>query len=246
MLTNLAYPSSKEPEINRIFNWLKQIDNSDWIPPAILYLSQEYSNPDKLLHFFTDLERLAAGLMIQRANINGRIERYSKLLNAIESKADLYTNNSPLQLTIEERDNIIEVLKGDLYLIQRIRLFVLLRLDVALSEGYAVSKFAIITVEHVLPQNPASNSVWLSHFPNGEHEKYVHCLGNLVLLSRKKNSEAQNFDFHKKKKCYFTTETGISPFALTTQVLREEEWTPIIIERRQQNLIDVLKKLWRL
>jgi uncharacterized protein with ParB-like and HNH nuclease domain len=246
-IKNLAYPSSKEPEeINGIFNWLKQIDNSDWIPPAILYLSQEYNHLDKLVRFFTDLERLAAGLLIQRANVSERIERYSKLLNAIESKADLYKDDSPLQLTNQERDKITQVLDSDLYLIQRIRLFVLLRLDVALSESNTLYQFPTITVEHVLPQNPASNSVWLSHFPNGKHEKYVHRLGNLVLLSRKKNTEAQNFDFHEKKDIYFTAKTGISPFALTTQVLREKEWTPTVIERRQQNLTDVLKKVWRL
>ena len=160
--------------------------------------------------------------------------------------ANLYTDDSPLQLTDQERRNILKVLNDDLYLIQRIRLFVLLRLDAALSEGEATYQFPTITVEHVLPQNPASDSVWLRNFTQQEHEKYVHRLGNLVLLSRRKNSEAQNYDFQKKKEKYFTTNTGVSPFALTTQVLQEDEWTPAVIERRQQKLIAVLKQVWRL
>jgi hypothetical protein len=79
-----------------------------------------------------------------------------------------------------------------------------------------------------------------------ERGKYVHRLGNLLLLSRKKNSEAQNYDFVQKKQKYFTTKTGVSPFALTTQVLTEQEWTPEVIERRQKKLIDKLKEVWRL
>ena len=54
--------------------------------------------------------------MIQRANINERIERYSKLLSAIEGGANLYTDDSPLQLTDQERRNILKVLNDDLYL----------------------------------------------------------------------------------------------------------------------------------
>lgn len=198
------------------------------------------------MRFFTALERLAAGIMIQRININERIERYGKLLLAIESGANLYAEDSPLQLTIEERRNIIKVINDDLYLIYKIRLFVLLRLDAALSNGEAIYEFPTISVEHVLPQNPADDSVWVSKFTDREREKYVHRLGNLVLLSRRKNSEAQNYDFKKKKDKYFTTKTGVSPFALTTQVLQENEWTSAVIERRQQNLIGVLKQVWRL
>ncbi|MBE9005747.1 DUF262 domain-containing protein [Fortiea sp. LEGE XX443] len=234
-------------EINILFQWLQFIDNSDWIPPAILYLSQNYNNPDLLLRFFSDLDRLASGLMIQRANINERIERYSKLLHAIEKQENLYTQSSPLQLSLEEKKGIFNVLKSDFYLMKKIRTYVLLRLDTALSEGKATYDFPNITVEHVLPQNPYANSNWFTWFPSQEkRDKYVHSLGNLVLLSSRKNSEAQNYDFEKKKQKYFTTKKGICNFALTTQVLMEKEWTPEVIERRQKLLIEKLKKVWRL
>jgi hypothetical protein len=84
-------------------------------------------------------------------------------------------------------------------------------------------------------------------FPSQQQrDRYVYCLGNLVLLSCAKNTLAQNYDFHVKKQKYFTTKTCVSPFALTTQVLREQEWTPEVMARRQKELINVLKNLWRL
>jgi hypothetical protein len=81
-------------------------------------------------------------------------------------------------------------------------------------------------------------------FPTREiRGRYVNRLGNLVLLSRNKNSQAANYDFEEKKSKYFCTEGGISSFRLTSQVLRHKEWTPEIIEQRQMELIGHLKKL---
>ena len=244
----LTYQSDRRAEeVNRLFKWLNWIDSSDWVPPAILFLSKYRNDSDLLIRFFSDLERLAAGLMIQRSNINQRIERFSRLLSAIDAEEDLFQVDSPLQLTSEEQHNILRNLDGDLYLARRIRLYVLLRLDAELSTGEASYDHRVITVEHVLPQNPASESEWMQWFPAEEiRQQYVHRLGNLVLLSRAKNSEAQNYKFGRKKERYFTTSSGVCPFALTTQVLCEQEWTSTVIDQRQEKLIDCLKKVWRL
>ena len=248
IIKTATYQSDKDAEaVNSLFRWLNQIDNFDWVPPAILYLSQNRHSPDKLKQFFADLERLAAGLMILRADINDRIKRYGQLLTAIEEKANLYEADSPLQITPHEASEIIKTLGGDLYPIKKIRQYVLLRLDAALAQAEAIFDYPIITVEHVLPQNPEIGSVWLEWFPTKEERiQYVHRIGNLVLLSRKKNSAAQNYDFDKKKKIYFATRNGVASFAITTQVLRETEWSPAIINQRQEELLQRLKTLWRL
>ena len=114
-------------------------------------------------------------------------------------------------------------------------MYVLLRLDSALSQGQATYNYPIITVEHVLPQNPPANSTWLTWYPDDlTRSQYTNRLSNLVLLARKKNSQAQNFEFDVKKQKYFTTAGGISPFVLTTQVLTEKEWTTDVQDKRQK------------
>lgn len=248
IIKTAVYESDKGAEaVNFLFRWLNKIDNFDWLPPAILYLSQNRHAPDKLKQFFTDLERLAAGLMVMRADVNDRIERYGRLLTDIENKANLYAPDSPLQLTPDETNQLIRTLNGDLYLITKICQYVLLRLDTVLSEGEATYNYPKISVEHVLPQNPSKESMWIKWFPAEEERvRYIHCIGNLVLLSRKKNAQAQNFDFDKKKEKYFATSQGVAPFALTTQVLQKNEWTPTIINQRQEELLQKLKTLWRL
>lgn len=248
IIKTATYQSDKGAEaVNSLFRWLNQIDNFDWVPPGILYLSQNRHSPDKLKQFFADLERLAAGLMILREDINDRVERYGRLLTAIEEKVNLYAADSPLQLTPGEASQIMETLNGDLYLIKRIRQYVLLRLDSTLAQGEATYDYPIISVEHVLPQSPSKGSVWLQWFPvEEERAQYTHRIGNLALLSRKKNAQAQNYDFDKKKEGYFATSKGVSPFALTTQVLQKTEWTPAIINQRQKELLQKLRTLWRL
>ena len=246
-IRSLNYESVKLAEkVNGLFKWLNRIDNSDWIPPAILYYSRYHNDPDSMVRFFTDLERLAAGLMVLRANVNKRIERYSRLLDAIDNHHDLYLSSSPLQLNDSEQNEILTLLDGNLYEYWFCK-YVLLRLDESLADAGATYAYSSISVEHVLPQNPASGSMWMTWFPNKEdREKYVHRLGNLVLLSQKKNSQAQRFDFIQKKTKYFSTSLGVVPFAITSQVVNEQAWTPFVIEKHQAEMISVLKRVWRL
>lgn len=85
----------------------------------------------------------------------------------------------------------------------------------------------------------------MMHFPEDEErDAWVHRLGNLVLLSRRKNSAARNYDFETKKTRYFVSRGKASPFALTSQVLHEEEWTPDVLEARQRDLLGRLCELW--
>lgn len=237
---------AKTESINACLGWLNQIDNVDWIPAGIFYLSHYSQSPEKLEKFFIDLERLAAGLMVIRANANTRISRYAKLISYIQDGANLYAEGSPLQLTSEESEQVRNTLDGDLYKITRIRQYVLLRLDSALAEGAATYNYPVVTLEHVLPQKPKKDSQWMTWFEGKDREQYVHKIGNLTLLSRRKNAQAQNYEFDEKKKRYFSSKGGVSSFVLTTQVLQNTEWTPEIIEKRQLALVETLENLWRL
>lgn len=115
-----------------------------------------------------------------------------------------------------------------------------------MSSGGASYDHPLITVEHVLPQSPAPESSWHAWFTDEQREHWVHRLANLALLTRRKNSEASNYEFNAKKERYFSTKTGVSPFVLTTQVLGESEWTPALLEQRQAALVSVLSRLWNL
>jgi hypothetical protein len=230
--------------VNRYLFWLNRIDNKDWIPPAMQVLKEKRDDLEYVERFLKYLERLAAGMLIWRANVNERINRYGEILNYLKDSGNLFADDSPLMLKNEERARIKQKLAGDLYLeVPTVRLYVLLRLDEHLSDGKAKYEHNVISVEHVLPQT--LSGTWREHFSEDEHQKYLHKLGNLVLLSRNKNSSAGNYGFQEKKDRYFTR-NGTSSFALTTQVIGEAEWTPEVVERRQKVLLRHLLDIWEL
>lgn len=251
--SNKNLRKGEEEKINGMFRLLNRLDYdrqseyARWIPPALSYFFRNRSQPDLLLRFLTDLERLAISFEICRTPPYKRFDRYYELLKAIHNGENLYLPASPLQLATRECHEVLRVLNGDMYHMHRVCRYVLLRLDAKLSEGTASYDYQTISIEHVLPQRPSPDSKWAKSFPSKEvREKYVHCLGNLVLLSQGRNMKAENFDFDEKKRKYFMTNGGISPFVLTTQVLQHQEWTPVVIEQRQNQLVGMLKQLWRL
>lgn len=248
-LLRADYASTQLAEdVNRVLTWLGRVDNVDWIPPALLFIVKNKPQPHDLLRFLLDLDRLAYGLMILRANINERIGRYSGLIGFIQSGRHLYSADSPLQLSEQECGKVLRELDGPIYEHTVVRLPILLRLDQALSGGGAKYDYPVVTIEHVLPQNPQPSSLWYTWFPDEkERLETVHRLGNLVLLTRRKNAAASNDEFDVKKTTYFSTKAGgISPFAITTKVLQEAVWTPSVFSRRQAESLQALKILWRL
>ena len=238
------YDGPKSNEINPLLKHLSRLDNSDWIAPAMAFFDLNKENGALLFKFSRDLERLAYGMFITRANVTERISRFARVLHAIERRDDLFCDDSSLQLSSKEMTDIIAKLDGEVYRMPRVPKPLLLRLDGLLADAGATYEPSIITVEHVLPQSPKQTSKWCNRFPTSEDRDYwTHRIANLVLLSRRKNSSAGNLEFEQKKRKYFQGK-GVTPFALTSQVLNEEKWTPQVLERRQKDLIRVLKKEW--
>ena len=234
-------------EVNGLLRQLNLLDNTDWIPPAISWLTRHGVDGEATLTFLRDLDRLAASMHVRRLDITQRIERYGRVLRWIESGAEAAPGTaSGLELSDDERRQTLEVLDGDVYPIVRLRLYVMLRLDEALTSGGVVHDSPTISVEHVLPQNPPADSPWLTSFSPHERAEWTHRLANLVLLTRRKNSAAGNQPFEQKKTGYFTGRLGTSPFAVTAQVLHETEWTPAVLARRQALVMQKLQALWRL
>ena len=240
-----SYKSTEGAEkLNSLLKHLGRLDNFDWIPPAMSWFHRREGQTDSLFKFTLDLERLAYGLFILRANLNERISRYRDVLNAIETEADLFAENSPLQLQSKEKEKMLDALNSNIYELPRVPMPLLLRLDSLLAEEGVIAEPSIISIEHVLPQSPTDT--WIEWFPDAEkREGWTHRLANLVLLSRRKNTRASNWDFKRKKEEYFQKD-GVTTFALTTQVVNESEWTPEVLKCRQERLIDALKKEWRL
>jgi hypothetical protein len=248
-LRNADYASQMHAEqVNEHLGWLNRLEFKDWVPPALTFFVKYRNEPDAVLQFFRDLERLGYSMLVRKSGVNERIERFSSLTGAIEKGHDLAVLPSPLQLTPLEQYETHVALNGPLYETHSPRALgvLLLRLDRLLSSVGATYHHNVVSVEHVMPQQPAPNSQWKNWVPDAQtHQRWVHRLGNLTLLSRNKNSAASNYDFEKKKTVYFT-KGGVSSFALTTQVLQHNTWTVDVMQERQDEMLKVLDVHMRL
>ena len=181
-------------------------------------------------------------MFIQRMTREQRVTRWARVLRAMKKGLDQTLVATNLSET--ENDGLVKRLASPID--NDRRRVLLLRLDCILAESIASYQYSRITVEHVLPQNPNDDSQWIKSFPDPEErEEWTHKIANLVLLSRSKNSKAQNFDFERKKREYF--EKGKSPrLEITNNVLKHQTWTPRVLKRRQAAIIDLFKKEWQL
>jgi hypothetical protein len=99
------------------------------------------------------LERLSASMFVRRVYTTPRVTRYAELLRQLDEGQGLAS--PALELRDDEKAETRARLDGDIYLVGKIRKYVLLRLDELLARGQGVTyDHPLITVEHVLPQNP--------------------------------------------------------------------------------------------
>jgi hypothetical protein len=232
-------------KVNAWLRRLAQLDNNDWRPPALWAVRHHAQDPAYLDRFLQRLERLSASMLLRRTYATPRAGRFAQLLKELDEGLGLEA--PAFELPEEERKDTLARLEGEIYLVTKVRKYVLLRLDEMLANNPGVSyDHPLITVEHVLPQTPAAGSDWLTLFTDQERVRWTHRLANLVLLNRQKNSEAQNYEFAKKKEKYFTSPNGVVTFALTSQVLNTASWTPQLLEARQASLLTTLANGWDL
>ena len=65
--------------------WLRRIDNSDWIPPTMVGLKHFGSDDAGLSNFVKGMERRAAFMHVCRYDVNYRINSYASIMRDIEA-----------------------------------------------------------------------------------------------------------------------------------------------------------------
>jgi len=91
-----------------------------------------------------------------------------------------------------------------------------------------------VHLEHIYPQKPQAAARLANH------DEYVGRIGNLTLLDKHLNQEAQNSDFIKKRdNCYNQSE-----LRLTQELLANDAWGPPQIDARQEHLQDLALQIW--
>jgi hypothetical protein len=96
-------------------------------------------------------------------------------------------------------------------------------------------------LEHILPQEPEKYG-WDKIFTKEERDTWTDSLANLTLLAMRKNIQAQNFSFDKKKEVYRNKDNVITSFNITKDILDNDKWEVKELEGREDKLINQINK----
>ncbi|MFH1374388.1 MAG: DUF262 domain-containing HNH endonuclease family protein [bacterium] len=220
---------TEAPEHNR-YRSLIHIMNaefkaSEW-RACLLYFASRFGSKS-FYEFCLGMEKVFLAQWVKAMRKDERYADYSKILALIESAKK---PDDVLGGLSYDSDAIMQAaVVNDLYSVGFGKYF-LLRLELVTAEHDALHEFDAKSVEHVLPRNPEAEGYWADNHDLTKIDKYVNTIGNLVLLSKSKNSSARNFDFDKKKEKYL--KDRVSDYPRSIQVLSYEDWDRKTIKQR--------------
>lgn len=96
-----------------------------------------------------------------------------------------------------------------------------------------------ITIEHILPENPAEG--WSDYFKPEEQDIYCEYLGNYTLLEESLNNEIGSTLFEYKKPIYHN-----SQYKITKEYIDYTEWTPETLRKRQEKMAKTAITVWKI
>jgi hypothetical protein len=235
------------PEMGRTLTHLSRMrDDADWAPVAILALKDWKRNPDRAAFLLGEIERLAMLLRLLCAGSGKRTRRFAELIKAMQAGAAIDSSHPALQLTRDEIRSIAFHLKDFHKRNPKVCRLLLLRLSEELGEPPANLNPDLYTTEHVLPQRPSATSPWRLWFPNAEERSQLtESIGNLVLITQQDNDKARNASWDAKKDIYAKASNRAPLLPITSEVIDEREWRRPQIEAREQRLMGLMGRIWR-
>ncbi|MHA1270700.1 MAG: DUF262 domain-containing protein [Candidatus Helarchaeota archaeon] len=215
------------------------LPSTDWIPPLLFFYDQ--FGKDRILEFLKKLEFKFVGDWILQQTPTTRITNMNQVLKVIEDASKDKDVNKVLDnkdIFFIDKDALRDTLNGKIYR-KRFSRYILLKREYLLGDDVVhISNHKYITVEHVLPQNPRADSLWRVDFDNNEIEEWKDKIGNLILISKRKNSKLSNLDFKEKKERYLKGRIDIFP---SSKIFADyNEWTLDTIKKRQELIINML------
>lgn len=243
---------SKENQYKCTIDLLRRfVPFSDWVPPVLAFY-HKFGADSYLFDFMSRLEKKiiiewAAGFTpTERITILNRIIKLIDSEKEREKVVDGLLSYNGEEVFTKVGPRLIERL-GDsqFYSIYggKLAKYILLRIDMKYWDMENFTGYpGTITVEHILPQNPSENSEWLEIFDDRTRAEWTNRLGNLVLLSGRKNSKAQNYAFDKKKAVYFKEKS--TAFRITRQLENNDKWTQKQLKERHEGLLNDAKEVF--
>lgn len=220
---------------NRINVMRRGLPSTDWIPPVLAWYCK--FKEQKLLELIERIDNKFSADWIIQLTPTQRISNMNEVLKVIEAA------KTPAEVLASkafdfDRKQLRDLLDDAIYG-RRFARYVLLRLEYLLASHAAPLNLPDeISVEHILPQNPTGASQWVKDFSEEQRDAWQHRLGNLMLLSRRKNTSLGNLDFADKRVRYF--EDRVESLPNSQRLLAMGSFALTDLEARHKDLLQRL------
>ena len=244
------YCKTIEPEVTEVgyayVNLIKVLKDTypstDWIPTLMFYYSRFktenlYEFASKMIHKY--LADIICGTVLTT-----RYENLNRMMIAVKNanaSEDVLNNAYIFQF---DHKKFMSILNMDVYG-RRCTKTLMMLMELKYHSDEREIGTGIINIEHILPQNPGIGSEWTINFTAEQRNLYTHKIGNLSLLTRKKNVAFSNLGFKEKKLRYFIGKIDTLPRTLKI-VNAHEQWLPEDIESNQKKALEDIREIFEI
>ena len=215
---------------------LKGLPSTDWVPPLLAYFNRFKFT--RLFDFLTALDNKCSADWIAQFTPTKRIENMNDVIRVVENAASAANVLDDDCFDIDEA-GFNRAIEAAVYG-RRFTRYLLLKLDYLYGDSMQRMSVDFLSVEHILPQNPEDQSQWKRDFPDETRKEWTHRLGNLVLITTKKNTSQGRLDFAEKKARYFDKRITTCPNSL--RVLKSPQWTLVELKDNHQKVLTKLRE----
>jgi uncharacterized protein with ParB-like and HNH nuclease domain len=252
-------------EYKNIYESSDKVTNSFWYIPWSIYcltslITAQHVEYVEMGRLKIVLRRFYYLCLISGKTLNGIKQTCFNIIASIKNKESIENIEKIINEKLK-KDNIIEIamekLNGEVYFENWIKPILLL-VEYKQNDSDDVNFIKIdskLQLEHILPRNFSNAKGW-EYFEQEAGNKYLNTLGNMTLLSGKKNRQAQDFPFDQKIKVYSgqgskgSKSEGITSFRITQKIVDDynsakyqKSWNEKSIVDRHHWLINEIKEI---
>jgi uncharacterized protein with ParB-like and HNH nuclease domain len=249
---------NKDWAFDNLITIMKDTSLSDaWIPPLLAY--RETFGEHRILAFLRKLDNTSSGNWIARESPTKRLEAMSNILKKIDKVNNDTTINTDASLNksakITAKVNLLfnstvfdfnktelfNQLENSTVYGRRYQRYILYKLDyIYANNSSQKTSIKNMSVEHLLPRTPKDNSQWKKDFTDIERATWTNKLGNLVMISRRKNSSQGRLDYDLKRDKYFKNNIEIFPNSIRIWQ-NYPTWTMTDLKNNHDKVLNDLK-----
>ena len=248
---------------NFYFEKLKRLNIPSFVWPFIILGMKYYDNDIKSL---TELFRIMEVLSFRYKLIGSRADIRSRCTDVIRAFKQNHDDISTLAQEMKDKMNkagywgdlkLNDVLNGNMYDKEKVTTYLLWEYEEKLQrKGYALGRINIEqeSIEHISPQT--EDDEWVesgyevdenNHYTEDFRNKYIHCIGNLLIASKSHNSSLGNNPFSKKFESFRDNPLLKQQSDIIKYVTNKDqpEWKHEQIEKRKDDIVSFAKERWK-